>query len=52
MSTVPGACKVFTVAINSGIGVVGSTTKNPPSPLEYGRQILSGDLSNKGLTNC
>ena len=36
MSISPGNCK--TVAKTVGVGGVKSTTKNPPSPMEYGRE--------------
>jgi hypothetical protein len=39
MSYVPGTSVIVQIARNSGIGLVGSDTLNPLSPLEYGRQV-------------
>jgi hypothetical protein len=39
MSYVPGSSVVVRVTSPNGIGLVGSDTLNPLSPLEYGRQV-------------
>ena len=49
MSVVPGKCK--SIAKTQGVGGVTSTTKNPPTPLEYGREHKSP--ANLGtVTSC
>jgi len=49
MSVTPGVTKTRTLSAANGIsGGVGSTTQNPQTPLEYGRQVQSDGLSARG----
>ena len=49
MSLSPGNCKK--VVYSKGVGGARSTTKNPPTPLEYGREHLTP--ANYGtVTSC
>jgi len=55
MSVKPGVTTKRTISKANGIGLgntVGSETMNPYSPLEAGRQVLSGGLSARGETNA
>lgn len=41
MSVSPGTCKKQTNTTGYGVGTALSITKNMPSPVEYGRTVLS-----------
>lgn len=45
MSVAPGTCKKQTNTTGIGVGGVLSTTKNLPTPVEYGRTVLADGLT-------
>ena len=53
MSIAPGTCKKVTKdnVFYSGSGI-GSRTKTPPTPIEYGRTVDSNGLTAIGAEDC
>jgi hypothetical protein len=51
MSVKPGVATTRTIPAGEAVGTTRSETQGAPTPLEYGRQVLSDGLTARGDAN-